>query len=143
MLQLGFSPSHFSFRFLHIMHARRFGFGTVEFPPDPPSVAASPLGSETMIVSGGVPDEDDISVDCCAKGSGSGSFRVCPISVPMYQTVPEMIVLGRQNSSLELGERAVGVDSRCFSGFAPVLRILRMVRRRCARDNEDGTIRDD
>lgn len=60
MLQLGLSPSHFNFLFLHIMHARRLGLGTLEFPADPPSVAASPFWSETMIVSGGVPDDDDI-----------------------------------------------------------------------------------
>lgn len=30
MLQLGLTPSHFSFRFLQIIHARRFGFGTLE-----------------------------------------------------------------------------------------------------------------
>ena len=60
VLQLGLSPSHFNFLFLHIMHARRLGFGTLEFPPDPPSFAASPFWSETIIVSGGVPEEDDI-----------------------------------------------------------------------------------
>jgi hypothetical protein len=31
VLQLGFTPSHLSFRFLQIIHASRFGFGTWEF----------------------------------------------------------------------------------------------------------------
>lgn len=81
MLQLGFIPSHFSFRFLHIMHARRLGLGTLAFPPGPISFAAAPPGSETITVSGGVSDEDDMSIACC-------KFRrryawACPI-LPLF-----------------------------------------------------------
>jgi len=69
VLQLGLIPSHFNFLFLQIMHARRLGFGTLEFPPDPFSFCASPFGSEIMMVSGGVPDDDDIIG--CYPGHGA------------------------------------------------------------------------
>jgi hypothetical protein len=68
-------PSHLSFRFLHIIHARRFGFGTLEFPAwgivramISSLFRPSPLGSDTMMVSGGVPDDDDILLRyyCCS-----------------------------------------------------------------------------
>lgn len=64
MLQLGLMPSHFSFRFLHIIHASRFGLGTLELPLVADSVGCSPsmrpAGSETMIVSDGEFDDDDM-----------------------------------------------------------------------------------
>jgi hypothetical protein len=68
VLQLGFIPSHFNFLFLQIMHANRFGFGTIELPfPGAPvvglvSVASFSGASDTIIVSGGVADEDDMSI---------------------------------------------------------------------------------
>jgi hypothetical protein len=68
VLQLGLSPSHLSFRFLQIMQAKRFGFGTLEFPP--PNISwtglvplwASMGESDIMMVSGGVPEVDDMAV---------------------------------------------------------------------------------
>jgi hypothetical protein len=61
VLQLGLMPSHFSFLFLQIMHARRFGLGTVEFPrAAPDSPVCSALGSDTMTVSRGEFDDDDM-----------------------------------------------------------------------------------
>ncbi len=60
-------PSHFSLRFRQIMQARRFGLGTLEFPPFAPSgdapvpLAMSAPASDTMMVSGGVSELDDIS----------------------------------------------------------------------------------
>lgn len=67
VLQLGLMPSHFSFLFLQIMHARRFGLGTLELPPAGASIviwsswSLSPLRSETMIVSGGVSEDVDMA----------------------------------------------------------------------------------
>jgi hypothetical protein len=58
VLQLGFIPSHFSFLFRHIMHARRLVFGTLAFPLIGKSAESGPA-SETMMVSGGVPADDD------------------------------------------------------------------------------------
>lgn len=67
MLQLGLMPSHFNFRFLQIMQARRFGLGTLRLPAAgvstvmcSPSESLSALGSDTMMVSGGVSDDVDI-----------------------------------------------------------------------------------
>jgi hypothetical protein len=72
VLQLGLMPSHFNFLFLQIMHARRFGFGTLELPPGgasivmwSPSASLSVVGSPTMMVSGGVSEDVDM------VGSGS------------------------------------------------------------------------
>jgi hypothetical protein len=72
VLQLGLRPSHFSFRFLQIMHARRFGFGTLELPRAAGSVAplsASTwlVGSDTMMVSDGEFDDDDMLGVCAAS----------------------------------------------------------------------------
>ena len=58
VLQLGLMPSHLSFLFLQIMHARRFGLGTAEFPRAAPVCSA--LGSDTMTVSRGEFDDDDM-----------------------------------------------------------------------------------
>lgn len=65
MLQLGLRPSHFSFLFLQIIHARRLGFGTLELPLTACSVALCSasrwlVGSETMMVSDGEFDDDDM-----------------------------------------------------------------------------------
>ena len=66
MLQLGLMPSHFSFLFLQIMHARRFGLGTLELPPAGASIVMwssswrLSVGSDTMMVSGGVSDDVDM-----------------------------------------------------------------------------------
>jgi hypothetical protein len=80
VLQLGLMPSHFSFLFLQIMHARRFGFGTLEFPPGgasivmwSPSASLSAVGSPTMMVSGGVSEEVDMA--------GSGSQKADDLSL--------------------------------------------------------------
>lgn len=66
MLQLGLVPSHFSLRFLQMIHARRLSFEAPMPPPLPSlSVARStpflpvPAESESMMVSGSVPDDDD------------------------------------------------------------------------------------
>lgn len=97
VLQLGLSPSHFNFLFLHIMHARRLGFGTLEFPPAPFSFAAAPFDSETMTVSGGVPDDDDMLIAWCASSCAE-----------------------RQTFGWIIGPGAVGTNSRrlgAYSGF--------------------------
>jgi len=65
VLQLGLRPSHFSFLFLQIMHARRFGFGTLELPLAADSFAFCSasrwlVGSDTMMVSDGEFDDDDM-----------------------------------------------------------------------------------
>lgn len=70
MLQLGLMPSHLSFLFLQIIHARRFGLGTLELPlagsgPAPGSARFSAPGSDTMMVSEGEFDDDDM-VPCVA-----------------------------------------------------------------------------
>lgn len=78
MLQLGLIPSHFSFLLLHTMHARRFGFGTLEFPPVGAASSADPgrrvdwpwgLGSETMMVSEAASEDGDM--DTGSRGVGS------------------------------------------------------------------------
>jgi len=65
VLQLGLRPSHFSFLFLQIIQARRLGFGTLELPLTACSGAFCSasrwlVGSETMIVSDGEFDDDDM-----------------------------------------------------------------------------------
>lgn len=79
MLQLGLIPSHFSFRFLQIMHASRFGLGTLELPPVgasmemwSPSASLSAPGSETMMVSGGVSEDVDMAGNGSKKSGGLG-----------------------------------------------------------------------
>jgi hypothetical protein len=70
VLQLGLLPSHFNFRFRQIMQARRLGLGTLELPPagastvkrSPSDSCLSAAGSDTIMVSGGVEDEDDMAV---------------------------------------------------------------------------------
>ena len=74
VLQLGLTPSHFSFRFRHIMHARRFGLGTVELPPSGGLFSApfdpfSPLESVFMAVSG---EGFDMSVRAGLCDGGDG-----------------------------------------------------------------------
>jgi len=58
-------PSHFNFLFLHIMQANRLGFGTLELPPAGAASGVrwswSVLGSDTMMVSGGVAEDDDMA----------------------------------------------------------------------------------
>ena len=77
MLQLGLIPSHFNFRFLQIMHASRFGLGTLELPPVgasmemwSPSASLSAPGSETMMVSGGVSEDVDMAGNGSEKSDG-------------------------------------------------------------------------
>lgn len=49
MLQLGLFPSHFSFLFLHIIQANRFGLGTLALPVG--RGAASPVPSALGLLS--------------------------------------------------------------------------------------------
>jgi hypothetical protein len=79
VLQLGLIPSHFNFRFLQIMHASRFGLGTLELPPVgasmemwSPSASLSAPGSETMMVSGGVSEDVDMAGNGSKKSGGFG-----------------------------------------------------------------------
>jgi hypothetical protein len=75
VLQLGLIPSHFSFLLRHIIHARRFGFGTLEFPFDSSTETAArtpPPGSDIMVVSGGVSDDDEDDIGSRDRLDASG-----------------------------------------------------------------------
>lgn len=67
VLQLGLFPSHFSFLLRQIMHARRLVLGTLAFPLRGSSADPGRV-SDTMMVSGGVPvDEDMLDGQAIAK----------------------------------------------------------------------------
>lgn len=73
-------PSHLSFLFLQIIHARRFGLGTLELPlagsgPVPWSARFSALGSDTMMVSDGEFDDDDMVPRAAVAGVGQTADR--------------------------------------------------------------------
>ena len=134
MLQLGLIPSHFNFRFRHIMHARRFGLGTLEFPPAgasmvmrSPSASLSALGSETMMVSGGVPEDVDMAGDdlansggLCPRKEAAGNYAACMRCVVGFVRVCDWGAV----SNAERPSSAPGRES-CGSR----LNILRQVKR--------------
>lgn len=89
VLQLGLMPSHFSFRFLQIMQARRFGLGTLELPPagastviwSPSGVLSAAASDDTMMVSGGVSDDmaaAGVSGAVFAHSSSNGEITGAP-----------------------------------------------------------------
>jgi len=114
VLQLGLIPSHFNFLFLQIIHARRFGFGTLELPRAAGSwgsISAWTVGSDTMMVSDGEFDDDDdmlSSPEACAWGCQSSGTKRRPWNSALVNGLREEEDAARggtQTSSQLLGRR--------------------------------------
>lgn len=95
MLQLGLMPSHLSFLLLQTTHARRFGLGTLEFPPLGPSAVPglpfdwpSGLWSPTMMVSDAASDDGDMGWRGRAQYLLSGPWRRDVIAVALLVGAP-------------------------------------------------------